>query len=386
MDTLQWLTRLIECDTTSSRSNIPLIKVIEAWLHQQQIDSRIIYSTDKRKANLFVTLPSQDGKRQGGLLLSGHTDVVPVEGQIWDTDPFIATERDSKIYGRGTCDMKGFIAVLLALAPEIKAMPLKKPVHFSLTCDEEIGCLGVPDVLEYIRQEKLQPEACIVGEPSAMKPVTGHKGRLVFHAQFKGQSSHSSLAPYACNAIEYACRLINFIRNMADSLKENGPFDHDFDVPFTTMTTTMISGGQARNIIPENCEFLCDIRYLPDFPVERLRGQLAHYIHETLLPEMQRIYPGAAIDFDVISNAAGFNIVEEEPITSLLRSITGIQSPIKVSYSTEAAIIQRAHIPTIICGPGDIAQAHRPNEFISKAQLNLCEKVLRNAIHFFCLV
>ena len=195
-----------------------------------------------------------------GILLSGHTDVVPVAGQNWNTDPFVATEKDGKIYGRGSCDMKGFIAVLLALVPEFKKLHLLKPIHFSFTYDEEIGCIGVSYLLDHLKKTGIQPEGCIVGEPSNMQPITGEKTRHVYHCQVQGLASHASLPNRGCNAIEYASKLIWYIHKIADHLKENGPFDKDFDVPFTTITTNIVSGGTATNIIPGLCEFIFEVQ------------------------------------------------------------------------------------------------------------------------------
>ncbi|WP_133127292.1 acetylornithine deacetylase [Legionella nagasakiensis] len=385
MDALQWLTSLISFDTTSRNTNLPLIEVIEAWCARYHIASQIILGSTKNKANLFATLPTINGERQGGIILSGHTDVVPVDGQVWNTDPFVATERHGKIYGRGTCDMKGFLAVILALLPEFKTLKLKKPVHVAFTCDEEVGCLGVPYLLEHIKNTEIHPEACIVGEPSGMRPIVGYKGRQVYHCQIKGLAAHSSLTLQGCNAIEYASRLICYIKNIAEHLKKKGPFDNDFDVEFTTITTNIISGGEANNIIPGNCEFIFEIRYIPETSLENLRSQIENHINDTLLPEMQRVYPEAAIYLDLISDAPGFTALEDEPITRLVRIITGERARFKVSYSTEAGLFQRAHIPTLICGPGEIEQAHRPNEYVTKEQLKICEHVLRNVIYFFCL-
>ncbi|AHE67151.1 acetylornithine deacetylase [Legionella oakridgensis] len=385
MDAQQWLASLISFDTTSRNTNIPLIEVIEAWCKRHHLASQIILGRHEKKANLFATIPAKNGEVEGGIILSGHTDVVPVDGQLWDSDPFVATEHHGKIYGRGTADMKGFIAVVLALLPEFKTLKLKKPIHVAFTCDEEIGCLGVPYLLDYLQRAGIHPEACIVGEPSGMRPIVGYKGRQVYHCQIRGLAAHSSLTTRGCNAIEYACRLICYIKQIADYLKKEGPFDNDFDVEFTTMTTNIISGGEASNIIPGNCEFIFEIRYIPNSSLENIRSQIENYINHTLLPEMQSVYSEAAIYLDLTSDAPGFTALEDEPITSLVRTITGEKERFKVSYSTEAGLFQRAHIPTLICGPGHIEQAHRPNEYISIDQLKICESVLRNVIHFFCL-
>lgn len=363
---------------------MPLIKAIEDWFKLHQIKPKIIPGEIKSKVNLFATIPASNGSTEGGILLSGHTDVVPVVGQLWNTDPFVATEKDGKIYGRGACDMKGFIAVLLALVPEFQKLKLLKPIHFSFTCDEEIGCIGVDYLVDYLQKKGIQPEGCIVGEPSSLRPIIGEKGRKLYHCQVQGKSVHSSL-PYAgCNAIVYASRLICYINTLANFVKKNGPFDNDFDCPFSTITTNIISGGAATNIIPGSCEFILEVRYIDHFPLENFRSQIENYINNELLLEMREFYSEAAIYFDETSNSPGFKAVEEASITRLVRVVTGIKERLKVSYTTEAGAFQSAQIPTIICGPGNIEQAHIANEFITIEQLNTCENVLRNVITFFC--
>ena len=362
-----------------------LIEAIDAWFKLHDIDSQIIHGHATSKANLLATIPAENGQTQGGIILSGHTDVVPVAGQLWDTDPFVATEKDGRIYGRGACDMKGFIAVVLALVPEFKKLKLLKPIHFSFSYDEEIGCIGVDFLLAHLKKVGIKPEGCIVGEPSNMRPIIGEKSRQVYHCQIQGLSAHSSLVNRGCNAIEYASRLICYIKKRADHLKEKGPFDPDFDLPFTTITTTIVSGGTASNVIPGNCELIFEVRYLPNFPVEKLRSQIENYIHDKLLPEMKKVFPEAAIYLDQTSDASGFNAEDDAAITKIVRKFTGVDTRLKVSYTTEAGIFEDAHIPAIVCGPGNIEQAHRPNEFVSIEQLKRCESVFRNIIHSFCV-
>jgi acetylornithine deacetylase len=385
MDTFQWLKKLIGFNTISSDSNMQMIEAIDAWFKLHDIDSQILLGHETGKANLFATIPAQNGQTQGGIILSGHTDVVPTVGQLWDTDPFVAVEKDSRIYGRGACDMKGFIAVLLALVPEFKKLKLTKPIHYSFSYDEEIGCIGVEFLLEHLEKIGIKPEGCIVGEPSSMKPIIGEKSRQVYHCQVQGLAAHSSLVNRGCNAIEYASNLICYIKKLADELKGNGPFDHDFDLPFTTITTTVVSGGIASNVIPGTCEFIFDIRYLPEFPVKAFCSQIENYIHNELEPEMKKIYPLAAIHLTQTSDAAGFSADDKAAITRAVYKETGVTERLKVSYTTEAGIFEEAGIPTIVCGPGDIDQAHRANEFVSFEQLKRCEEVFRNIIHSFCV-
>lgn len=384
MFTTQWVAKLIGFDTVSNKSNMELIDAIAQWFELHSIKYHIIHGEAHFKANLFATIPAQNGQTQGGILLSAHTDVVPVSGQVWHTDPFAATEKNGNIYGRGACDMKGYIAVLLAMVPEFKTLNLLKPIHFSFSYDEEVGCIGVDYLLAHLKKINIKPEGCIVGEPTAMRPIIGEKGRQVFHCQIQGLAAHSSLINQGCNAVEYASRLICYVKKMADRIKEQGPFDHDFDIPYTTITTTIISGGTALNTIPGQCEFLFDMRYLPQFPTENIPKQINKYINNELLPEMRKIYPKAAIFLDKTSDAPGFSADDHAAITKVVRQVTGIQKRFKVSYSTEAGIFEESDIPTIVCGPGDIAQAHQANEFISLEQLTRCEEMLRQTIRLFC--
>ncbi|MDR3441939.1 MAG: acetylornithine deacetylase [Legionella sp.] len=384
MDTLQWLVKLIAFNTISTNSNRPLIKEIDKWFKLHDIKTKIIPGLTPPKANLFATIPASNGSIEGGILFTGHTDVVPVAGQMWNTDPFIATEHEGKIYGRGACDMKGFIAVLLALVPELQKLKLLKPIHFSFTCDEEIGCIGVDYVIDYFQKKGIHPEGCMVGEPSSMRPIIGEKGRRLYHCQVQGKAVHSSLASVGCNAIVYASRLIDYINTLAMYVEKNGPFDNDFDFPFTTITTNLVSGGTATNIIPGTCEFVLELRYIDQFLLENFRSQIENYINHELVPEMRETYLEAAIYFDETSDSAGFNTVEKSSIVRIVRAVTGVKERYKVSYTTEAGVFQNFRIPTVICGPGDIKQAHSANEFITLEQLNLCEKVVRNVITFFC--
>jgi acetylornithine deacetylase len=384
MDTLQWLRRLIGFNSISSQSNMPIIDAIDAWFKEQRIDTQIIHGQDPAKANIFATIPASNGQTQGGLILSGHTDVVPIAGQMWDTDPFIATEKNGNIYGRGACDMKGFIAVMLAMVPELKKLKLLRPIHFSFSYDEEVGCIGVEYVLEHLKEIGIHPGGCVVGEPSGLKPIIGEKGRQVYHCQIQGFPAHSSLINRGCNAIEYASQLISYIKKLGERIQKQGPFNFDFDLPFTTITTTIVSGGIASNVIPGTCEFIYEVRYLPDFPVENLRKQVENYFRTRLLPSMKKVYPDADIYLVLTSDENAFNSKDDAEITEIVRRVTGSDERIKVSYSTEAGLFDDEHIPTIICGPGNIEQAHQPNEFISCHQLNLCEEVFRDIIHSFC--
>ncbi len=385
MNTQQWLKRLVAFDTTSRHSNLELITLIQHWFEKQQISPTLIFNETKTKANLFATLPAYDGNSKGGIILSGHTDVVPVDGQIWDSHPFEAIEREGRIYGRGTCDMKGFIAVLLKLLPEFCTLKLNKPFHFVFSYDEEVGCLGIRPLLAHLEKLELKPEACLIGEPTNMEPVTAHKGRLLYRCKIHGAASHSSLTNKGCNAIEHAAQLITYLRSLAEEFKQKGPFDQDFDVPFTTLTTNMINGGSAYNIIPEWCEFAFELRHLPTIKPQEISARIEHYIHNQLLPCLKKEHPDASIDLDEISAAPGLDTSEEQMISQLIRNLTGNEKKTKVSYGTEGGLFHESKIPTIICGPGSIEQAHRPNEFVSIEQLNECEKLISRLVKSFAI-
>ena len=376
-DTRHWLQTLVAFDTTSRNSNLNLIEHVRDALVSQGVTVQLFQSPDGTKSNLFATLPAQDGSTQGGIVLSGHTDVVPVDGQAWDTDPFVLTERDGKLYGRGSCDMKGFIAAGLALVPEFLAMPRAKPLHFALSYDEEVGCVGAPIMLEQLKLQGQRVDGCIVGEPTSMQPVVAHKGINVWRCKLHGKAAHSSLTPQGCNAIEYAARLICQIRDMADRFQAQGPYDTFFDVPYTTMTSNQISGGIAVNTIPEYCEFAYEFRNLPGMAPDSIQAQVEAYVQQELLPRMRREFAQARIEFESLAGAPSFDTAETAAISQLVQALTGDRQKRKVAYATEAGLFQQVGIPTVVCGPGAIAQAHKANEYVELAQLQRCEVFLR---------
>lgn len=377
--TLDWLKRIVAFDTTSRNSNLSFIETLKDYLESQGFAARLIHHHSEKKANLIATLPASNGATSGGLILSGHTDTVPVDGQTWDTDPFSATLINDKIYGRGTCDMKGFIAVTLALVPELKKIPKRKaPIHFSFTYDEETGCRGVPSLIQALKELDTKPKACIVGEPSNMLPVVASKGIQVFRCEIKGLASHSSLTPQGCNAIDHAATLIRYIRELARHLREEGPFDEYFDVPFSTISTNLIRGGIADNTIPDRCEFNFELRYLPLIKPQDVINKIIDYAEHELLFQMQKEYSNAHVEITLFASAPSFDATNNIELTKKLRDLTGENKLIKVAYATEAGFFQSANIPTIICGPGSIEQAHRANEYVTLDQLNRCENLLKN--------
>ncbi|MDO5288898.1 MAG: acetylornithine deacetylase [Pseudomonadota bacterium] len=378
MNTRQWLERLTAFDTTSRLSNLGLIETVRDALAAQGLSPWLAANAEGSKANLFCTLPAQNGGTQGGIALSGHTDVVPVDGQDWASDPFVLTDKgDGRLYARGACDMKGFIAAALALVPEFLAMPRAKPLHLALSYDEEVGCVGAPRMLQQVQARGIQIDGCVVGEPTSMKPVVAHKGINLYRCRVHGRAAHSSLTPQGCNAIEYAARLICHIRDLADAQRTQGPFDALFDVPHTTLTTNQISGGIAVNTIPQQCDFLYEFRNLPNVAAGELQARIERYAQDELLPRMRREFADARIDIDPVASAPGLQASEQAAITQLARALTRDSQVRKVAYGTEAGLFQAIGIPTVVCGPGSIEQAHKPDEYVETAQLEQCENFLR---------
>lgn len=376
LDTRSWLQTLVAFDTTSRNSNLALIVHVRDALAAQGVQAQLVHSEDGRKANLFATLPDHTGQTQGGIVLAGHTDVVPVDGQDWHSDPFTLTEREGRLYGRGTCDMKGFIAAALAQVPQWLAQPLAKPLHLALTYDEEVGCLGAPRLLDQLRVQGQRFDGCVVGEPTDMLPVVAHKGIHAWRCHVQGKAVHSSLTPQGCNAVEYAARLIVRLREVAEQLQAEGPYDTLFDVPFTTLSTNRIEGGIAVNTVPESCSFTYEFRNLPGLPPEAIQGQVEDYVQQQLLPRMRREFAQADVRFEAVASVPAFDAAEQAAIHTLVQTLTGDRATRKVAYATEAGLFQLAGVPTVVCGPGAIADAHKANESVSIAQLQACERFL----------
>jgi acetylornithine deacetylase len=376
-----WIEKLIRFDTTSRLPNLGLIEMVRDHLKAAGIESKLTYDASAQWANLFATIPAHDGSTQGGIVLSGHTDVVPVDGQQWDSDPFQPEIRDGKLYGRGSCDMKGLIGTMITLLPQMQAAKLSKPIHFALSFDEEIGCAGAPLMIDELQKRGLRPDGCIVGEPTSMRPIIAHKGINAYRCCVRGHAAHSSLTPTGLNAIEYAARLICHIRDVADRFRAEGPFDELYDVPFATAQTSTISGGNAINTVPAQCEFQFEFRNLPAMDPQRIIERIESYARDTLLPQMRREHADAAIEISKIAAAPGLDGSEQAAITQLVRALTADQDKRKVAYGTEAGLFQRAGIPTVVCGPGNIEQAHKPNEFVTLEQIAMSESFICKLIH-----
>ncbi len=376
---------LIAFDTTSRESNLALIDWVRGYLKGYGIDSSLTFNDDQRKANLFATLPDQHGNTiDRGIVLSGHTDVVPVDGQPWETDPFTATLKGDKLFARGAADMKSFSAIGLSFVPEFLRRGLRRPVHFALSYDEEIGCIGVRRLIADIAKRGLHPAGCIVGEPTGMQLVVAHKGKQSYRCTIRGHEAHSSLTPHGVNAVQIGCEIVTYLTNMARAFRDNGAFDEAYDVPYTTVHTGVIHGGTALNIVPRDCFFDFEFRYLPFDDPDALFGEVKAYA-ERFLPEMHSVDPDTFIQFEQMSSMPGMDTHDESEIAQIGKLCNGRHDYGKVSFGTEASLFHNASIPTVICGPGHIAQAHQPNEWVALEQLEQCEAFMRRLADHVCV-
>jgi acetylornithine deacetylase len=372
--------RLIGFPTVSRDSNLGLIEWARDYLAKLGATTRLTHDPTGKKANLFATLGDSI---KPGLILSGHTDVVPVDGQRWDTDPFSVVERDGKLYGRGSADMKGFIGVALAQAPKfldaLNAGRLDAPLHYALSYDEEVGCIGVRGLIRDLEENGIRPAGCVVGEPTSMQPIIAHKGMNRFRCAVHGREAHSSYVTHGVNSIEYAARLIVYIRQIADRLAQFEERDYGFTVPYTTLSTGLIRGGIAANVVPKDCEFQFDMRTLPHASADALYEEIRAYA-ELLSREMRAIDPEAGIDLEWAGQTLGLAAAESDAIVQWAMKLSRTGAVGKVSYGTEAGLFQQMGVSTVILGPGDIAEAHRPNEFVSLEQLAQCEMFMHRIL------
>ncbi|NMP27561.1 acetylornithine deacetylase [Rahnella sp. SAP-1] len=372
LGTRELLADLIAFDTVSRNSNLALMAYIQNYLAGFGISSQLIPDAQGEKANLLAVIGPQD---RAGIVLSGHTDVVPVDGQQWASDPFCLQEREGRLYGRGTADMKSWLAAVLALVPELVAQPLRLPVWLAFSYDEEVGCKGVPTLLTCFDQQPLLPAACIVGEPTEMRPIFGHKGKIAFRCEVTGHATHSAYTPQGVNAIEYAVRIIQQLMALAEKLKLQQNLA--FDPPFSTLQTGVIRGGEALNIVPASCQFDFEIRTLPGVDARQLVAALQVWCQQQLLPEMQRISADCRITFSPLSHYPGLEPSTTTMIDELLSLLAPADALSTVAFGTEGGLFQQHGIPTLVCGPGAMAQGHKPDEFISLDQLAECEAFLR---------
>ncbi|MCA3247453.1 MAG: acetylornithine deacetylase [Azospirillum sp.] len=376
-ESLDLVRTLVSFDTTSRDSNLALIDWVRGYLAKLGVDSHLVHDETGRKANLWATIGPAD---RPGLVLSGHTDVVPIDGQEWTVEPFKPSIKDGRIYGRGTTDMKSFLAVCLALAPEFKKAKLKRPIHFAFSYDEEVGCLGVRRLLDDLKTRGIKPAGCVVGEPTNMKVIRAHKGKLSLRAHVRGFECHSSLAPRGVNAVQYAARIVAKLADMNERFAADGPFDAEFDIPYTTAHVGTIQGGTALNIVPKDCKFDFEFRHLPVHDPRALFAELEAWVRKELEPKMRAVHADTGVRFEELSTFPGLSGDEDAEVTQAAKAASGGNATGKVAFGTEAGLFETAGIPTVICGPGDIDQAHKPDEFIALEQIGLCEQFLRRMV------
>jgi acetylornithine deacetylase len=377
MDSIHILERLIAFPTVSRDSNLDLITYVAHALREHGIASQLVPSHDGRKANLFATVGPAD---RPGIMLSGHTDVVPVDGQNWTVPPFALTERDGKLYGRGTADMKGFLACALAAAINASKKQLKTPLHLAFSYDEEVGCLGVRSLIEVMRSAPYRPLLCIVGEPTSMQVATGHKGKIAARAICKGREGHSALAPLALNAIHLGCDFISALRREQDRLAREGARDGDYDIPYTTVHVGKINAGVALNIVPNLCQIDFEIRNVaeddPEAILDGLRAEAAR-----VAAEASSLAPEAAIEIEIVNSYPGLVTPASSKAVAFVKSLTGANGTIKLAYGTEGGLFSRdLGTPTVVCGPGSMAQGHKPDEYVSIEQIRRCDEMLARLV------
>lgn len=373
---IEWLARLVAHDTTSSKSNLGLIEDVETYLKDHGAETHRVYNADGDKANLYAVIGP---KVEGGVILSGHTDVVPVEGQDWSSDPWKIVERDGRIYGRGTCDMKAFSAIGLSLVPEMVKANLARPIIFALSYDEEVGCLGAPHMIEEISDRLPPPSAVIVGEPTMMKVIDGHKGIASFRTTVTGFTTHSSQTDRGVSAVEAAAKLIAKLTDMRQARERGADAESPFSPPYTTMTVNVVHGGTQLNIMAGECYFEWDCRAVPgDVAADVLEEFNAYAIG--VQAEMRAKAAACRVETTQLTNAPPLAPAHENAAADLAKAITGLNSTDVVSYAAEAGQFQEAGFSTVICGPGSIDQAHQPNEYVSHAQIVDCTDFLRKLI------
>ena len=372
---LPWIERLVCLDTTSRDSNLTLIEVVADELRRHGIEPSIFPTPDGQKANLVATVPAADGTRTGGVVLSGHTDVVPVDGQPWSSDPFVPEIRDGRLYGRGTADMKSFIAVVIDQLPQLVAARLSQPVHIALTYDEELGCLGGDAIVREITELGIAPRLCFVGEPTSMRVIRAHKSSNVIDVAFHGVAAHSSLTPQGCNAIHHAATLITFMHGLAEQWRAEGPYDEGYLVPYTTAGVNVIHGGIASNTVPSLCQLQLDYRTIAAVDPKDVLAQIRAKAAEIEVA-MQAEQPSAKVEVSVAAAVPGLENGPDSEAAALAARLGAEASDDKVTYGTEAGQFASIGVDTVVCGPGDIAQAHAADEYVELAQIEECERFI----------
>lgn len=373
MDSIEILRKLISFTTVSRESNLALISYVGSLMEARGIPFQLVHDRDGKKANLFATVGPADG---AGVMLSGHTDVVPVDGQNWTVPPFEMTERDGRLYGRGAADMKGFVACALSAFLQASTMGLKTPLHIALSYDEEVGCLGVPSLIDALKTAPTRPHLCIVGEPTGMEVATGHKGKTAARATCIGREGHSALAPLALNAIHLGCDFVAALRSEQDRLQYEGGQDGDYDIPYSTVHVGKMNAGVALNIVPNHCVIDFEIRNVAaDDPVgimNTLRDAATG-----IVAAAAKIAPEAAIEIEIVNTYPGLNTPNASQAVAFVKSLTGANATIKVAFGTEGGLFaQELLVPTVVCGPGSMAQGHKPDEFVTIEQIHRCDRML----------
>jgi len=376
-ETVRILGDLIAFPTVSVDSNLELIRYVSSHLDALGADIEIFEDDSGTKANLFATLgPRADG----GIVLSGHSDVVPVVGQDWRTDPFEMGERDGKLFGRGTCDMKGFIAAALAVAPQFARAELDRPIHFSLTYDEETGCLGGQALIKDLMRLGIRPAVVIIGEPTKMRIIEGHKGCYEYTVDFRGLGGHGSLPDQGVNAVEYAVRYVSRLMTLREELKSHAPADNRFEPPWTTVSIGRLSGGIAHNVIPNACTLDWEMRPIRKADGDMVKSAMNRYVDDELLPAMRAVSPAADIVTTIIGEVDGLEPMRESEAVRIVSELTGVNGTDVVSFGTEAGLFQQLGISTVVCGPGSIEQAHKPDEYVSIDQLSQAVGMLQRLV------
>lgn len=371
------LERLIAFPTVSSESNLEMIAHLADVLGDCGARVDIQRDESGTKANLLATIgPEGDG----GIMLSGHSDVVPVDEQTWQSDPFEMVEQGGKLFGRGTCDMKGFIAACLAMAPRFAEAAPTRPIHFAFTHDEEVGCIGAGHLVQMLRDKGLRPAMAIIGEPTEMRIIEGHKGCNEYTTHFHGLAGHGSAPEMGVNAVEYAVRYVARILELKDQLRARAPAGSRFEPPWTTINVGGLHGGVAHNVIAENAWVEWDMRPVQRGDAEFVKADLKAYCDEVLLPAMQAVYPGARIETEVIGEVEGLTPMEENEARRVVAELTGANTAGLVPFGTEAGIFQTFGMDVVVCGPGSIEQAHKPDEFIAIDQLAACLEMLEKLV------
>jgi len=363
--------KLVAFDTTSRNSNLELIHFVRDYLQGFGVSSELIHDEAQGKANLYATIGPDD---RPGVMLSGHTDVVPVDGQNWSTDPFSLIEKDGRCYGRGSCDMKGFIACTLSHLPKMVEQPLKTPIHLAFSYDEEIGCIGVRRLLDILQGRAIRPAMGIIGEPTVMRVINAHKGKQGWRVTVKGRAAHSAYPVEGVNAVEFAAELICHIRRVYQDIPDNGPIDPAYRVPHTTLHVGPIQGGRALNIVPDHCEFSFEVRHLPHETADHYFQRVMQYAREVLEPAMHAVDPETSISVQPLAGYPGLGTAADAEVVRFCQMLLDDErEPDKISFGSEAGLFsEQVDVPCVVCGPGSILQAHRPDEYVDVSQIQHC--------------